>query len=741
MFQRARRPAWPCIVMLLCCLPAAPASAVEPAAAAETQRPKIGLALSGGGARGAAHVGVLRVLEELRIPIDCIAGTSMGSIIGGLYASGATPGEIEAALVDMDWDHIFDDRPPRDERSFRRKRDDDLYLVKARPGYSDGRIKLPSGMIQGQKFALALRELTLRAANTDDFDHLPIPYRAVASDIGTGRSVVLGTGDIALAMRASMAVPGVFAATVIDGRTLVDGGITDNLPVDVVRAMGADIVIAVDISTPLLPPEQVRNVLGITEQLTGILTRTNTERQIASLTAGDVLIVPDLGDIGSADFVRSAEAVATGRAAALTQRAALARLALSEADYRAHVAARRAAEPERPIVEFVRIDNRSRLADGMIGERLHIREGEPLDTAQIEKDIGSIYGLELFESVGYSVVEDDGRTGVVIQARERSWGPDYLQFGVALSGDARGDNSYNFGLAYLKTGLNPLGGELRTGVQLGSEPIISVDWYQPLDYTSRYFIEPRAAHLRRTYNVYSADGDRLAEYRVTANQLELGIGREIDVYGEARLGYRWRRGDIDREVGEAVLREGGFESGTVFGRLWVDRLNNAYFPTRGYAGKLEYALFRKEFGNDTDLDQLQASVSHFHTAGAHTFGLGAQLNTTLEGAAAVQDRFRLGGFLHLSGYNQDAISGQHSALLTAMYYRRYARLRLLPWYVGASLEYGNVWEDRDDMAWDSGIAAGSVFVGADSPLGPLYLGYGHAERGRNAGFFYLGKTF
>ena len=222
------------------------------------QRPKIGLALSGGGARGAAHVGVLRVLEELRIPVDYIAGTSMGSIIAGLYASGMTLDQIEHALVTMDWEHIFDDDPPREELSFRRKRDDDLYLVKAKPGIRDGELKFPAGLIQGQKFDLALRELTLPVAAVKDFDRLTIPFRAVASDIGTGQPVVLASGDLAKAMRASMAVPGAFAPAQIDGRVLVDGGITNNLPVSVVRDMGADIVIAVDISTPLASPDEVR---------------------------------------------------------------------------------------------------------------------------------------------------------------------------------------------------------------------------------------------------------------------------------------------------------------------------------------------------------------------------------------------------------------------------------------------------------------------------------------------------
>ena len=666
------------------------------------QRPKIGLALSGGGARGSAHVGVLRVLEELRIPVDYIAGTSMGSIIAGLYASGMTLDEIEHALKTMDWEHIFDDDPPREELSFRRKRDDDLYLIKAKPGFKDGELKFPAGLIQGQKFDLALRELTLPVARVKDFDRLAIPFRAVASDIGTGQPVVLASGDLAKAMRASMAVPGAFAPAQIDGRVLVDGGITNNLPVSVVRDMGADIVIAVDISTPLASPDDVRNVLEITAQLTSIMTRTNTEQQIASLTKRDILIVPDLSDITSADFTRAGEAIPAGAAAAEAARPQLARLSLNESAYQAHLAARILPSGDRPIVHFMQIKNDSNLADQVLREHLHMREGEPLDRVQLEKDISNIYGLELFETIDYRLIEEGGKTGVLVDARARSWGPDYLQFGLELSSDFGGDSTYNFGVAYLKTAINELGGEARLGVQLGQDPGIVADWYQPLDYGSRYFFESAIGYGASTYTLYTLDGeDKLAEYRVTQTRLELAAGRELSEFGEARLGYRYATGDVDLNVGSPLLPEGSFDSGSVFGRLSVDRLDNSKFPSKGY----------KDF------------------------------NTTIDGSAEVQNLFQLGGFLNLSGYNNNALSGQHSAKLAGVYYRRFTQLKFLPWYIGGSLELGNVWEDRDDISADSAIISGSVFLGADTPIGPFYTGYGYAEGGNSSLFLFLGKAF
>lgn len=703
-------------------------------------RPKIGLALSGGGARGAAHVGVLRVLEEMRIPVDYIAGASMGSIIGGLYAAGMTPDEIETALVTMDWEHIFSDDAPREDRSFRRKRDDDLYLIKAKPGISDdGELKFPTGAIQGQKFDLALRELTLPVTAITDFDKLHIPFRAVASDIGTGKSVVIRSGDLATAMRASMAVPAIFSATEIEGRLLVDGGITDNLPIDVVRDMGADIVIAVDISTPLAEAEDVTNVFSITGQLTSIMTRTNAEQQIASLAETDVLIVPDLGDIGSGDFQRAGEAVPRGRDAAKAKRQQLAALGLSLAAYRDYVASLTPPPlSQSPIIHFVRIENDSPISDGMIRDRLRQAIGEPLDRKQLEQDISTIYGLELFQNVRYDVEQDDGLTGLVVSAKARSWGPNYVQFGLELSSDGEGRSSYNLGFAYLRTGINGLGGELRAALQVGEEPLIAGEWYQPLDTLSRYFLNTGLSYGSHTVSLFD-DQDRLADFRVTETRFDGALGREFGVYGETRFGYRYRTGQVELQTGAPELPDFSYDTAELYGRVSVDRLDSFNFPENGWTGLLEYATAREALGGDKDFDQATLRGSKFAVFGdGHVLGLGGRLETTLDGNAAIQDRYRLGGFLNLSGFTEDSLSGQQAGIIAALYYRRFEMLPFLSWYIGTSLEYGGTWENRNDIG-DDGLAAGSIFLGADTPIGPIYLGVGQAEAGNNAVFFYLGR--
>jgi len=560
------------VLLLIIALTLLPQGVLAGNQAEPHKRPKIGLVLSGGGARGAAHIGVIKALEELRVPIDYIAGTSMGAIVGGLYASGMTVDEIEEALTSIDWSDAFKDRIPREDRSFRRKTDDDTYLVKSKAGLSDDlKFKLPTGFIQGQKIDLIFKRLTIPVSDIQTFDDFIIPYRAIATDIVTGEAVILDSGDLALAMRASMSVPAAFSAIEINGRLLVDGGVSNNLPVDVAREMGADIVIAVDISTPLLKRDDLKSAVDITNQLTGILTRRNTEAQIASLSGNDVLIVPDLGEITSASFDEADEAVPKGYSATEAKNKELLRLALPASGYADFLAQRTTDTTKRktqtPVIDFIKLENQSRISDEMLLARLKIREGQPLDVAKLENDIGKIYGLELFENIRYEVVEEEGQTGLILHVEERSWGPNYLQPGIAMSGDQDGDGTYNIALAYTRTAINRLGGEWRTAIQIGASPLFFSEIYQPLDINSRYFVHPKLFVGRNTVNLYSREGEELAEYRVTQYGIDLASGRDFGTWGEVRLGFRRMRGDAAVKVGRAGLPDYDFDRGEFYLRF------------------------------------------------------------------------------------------------------------------------------------------------------------------------------
>lgn len=706
-------------------------------------RKKIGLALSGGGARGGAHVGVLSALRELRIPIDYIAGTSMGSVVGGLYASGITGAMLEDVIHDTEWRALFSDTPPRTEESFRRKQDHRLFLLRQRLGFRDGDIQLPLGAIQGQRMDVMLSRLTLPAVGVNNFDNLQIPFRAIATDIVTGEAVVLGRGNLARAIRASLSIPAIIAPIEIDGRLLVDGGIAMNLPVEVVRAMGADIIIAVDVSTPLHTREDIRSAIAITGQLSGFLTRGSTEAQIAQLSDDDVLIVPQLDGLASADFSRIEETLALGYEATMAKASELMPLALDAVDYRAHRQARSSHPSEAlPSIDFVRLDNQSKLADNVIYGRIGdlVTDGGPVDITAIEKAIARIYGLQLFQNVRYEVVTEGPSTGLEIQVQDRSWGPNYLQFGIEYSSTT--DHSV-FGLnsSYLRTEINRNGGEWRSGLTLGEEQGLFTELYQPLGERATFFFHPSLTLEESVVSLYE-DGDRVAELAVPRAEFSLAAGRELGMWGEWRIGILRSTGDVDVRVGNPSLRvDDQFHEGMFFTRLSVDTLDNVHFPTAGTAFRAEWRASRESLGADEDFDQFIANASATKSWGRHTFTGGIRFNSTRSGKSPVQNLPRIGGFFDLSGFNQNELSGQHVGRLLGAYYRRIGDIALLPAYTGATIEIGNAWNSRAAISLDNSIVAGSVWIGADTPIGAAYLGYGTAEGGISSIYVRLGSLF
>jgi NTE family protein len=716
---------------------------VVPIAAAD--RPRIGLALSGGGARGAAHVGVLRELERLRIPIDYIAGTSMGAVVGGLYASGLGPAEIERAIEEIDWEDIFRDAPARPDRRFRRKQDDLLFLMKQRPGVKEREreVDLVPALIQGQKLDLTLRRLTLPVAGVTDFDALRIPFRAVATDVVTGRAAILGSGDLAQAIRASMAIPAVFAPVEAGDKLLVDGGIAMNLPVEVVRAMGADIVIAVDISGPRRGKEDITNVLQMLDQIASLVTWRNTEAQLDSLRERDVLIVPPLGDrVLASDFDKQFLAVAIGEEGARAEVRALVPLSLPGPAYAAY-RERHAPPPQTaPVVDRVRVENDSRLSDAVIERRLEAREGERLDTAAVERDLTRVYDQDNFERVTYRIERADGQTELVVRAEEKSWGTSSLQGGLELSSTLDGDSFFNIGAAYTMLPVNRWNGEWRTLLKLGEEPSLFTELYQPLDPQERWYVSLGAGYVSNKVALYKSGARRApeVEYDLARLGLDLQIGRNLGGWGRTSLAYRYDQGDADVWIGDPSYAGYRFREGELTWSLEADRLDNLGFPTDGYSGFAYATAMREALGADEDYTQLGLGLLAARSSGRNAFNLGLRLRGTVGDDAPIQGLFRTGGFLNLSGFNQNQLSGQHEGLVRLAYLRD-LETKLVPTYLGASLEWGGVWQGHGEIGFDSTLFAGSLFLGADTPLGPVYGAYGRTEAGESAIYLFLGRPW
>ncbi len=717
-----------------------PSFAQTPAAA---PRPRIGLVLSGGGARGTAHIGVLQVLEEMRVPIDAIAGTSMGAVVGGLYASGLTPAEIQKAVVDLDWGNAFDDSTSRDKLSFRRKQDDQGLLFNFQVGVRDGQLRIPRGLVQGQKFNLILRSLTLETATIRDFDALPIPFRAVAADLGTGEPVVIGSGDLVLALRASMAVPGAFSPVERDGRQLIDGSVADNLPIDVARNMGVDRLIVVDISEPLGDPSTLDSPVSISNQVFTILVRKATEERKKSLGPDDVLLLPQM-DVGSAQFDRVDLAIAGGRQAAEALAPRLAAFSVPAEEY-ARWAARhdepRGTDPEAirndgPRISEIEVRSDGRVSPEVIRRRMATRVGERLKIGTLRSDLDRLYGTGLFDQIGFELEEKDGKTVLAVDAKAKSWAPNFLRLGLNLHDDFRGSTGFDFGFRYTATAIDRLGAEWRTDARLGENQLIETELYQPFG-PGRWFVAPRVSYRRK--NLAIAEGERvLGSFRVASAVAGLDVGREISDWGELRFGVEFERLRAEPRVGADLARIRA-QDGRGFARLAVDRLDDLSFPRHGYAGSVQLERSFPELGADSG-----ASIASFDAEDALSFGG----NTIVGGVAAgysfeegrVFPPFALGGLFSLSGYQPGEFTGDHLVSARVQAYRRAETLGQ-KLYLGFSLETGKIWSERSDLGTGPLRLSGSLFAGARTYIGPVYLAYGLGERGRHNYYFFLGRTF
>lgn len=713
--------------------------------AQEEDRPKIGLVLSGGGARGAAHIGVLKILEENRVPIDMIAGTSFGALVGGLYASGYSANELEDVLKNMDWQEALSNSAPRLNRSFRRKEDDDGFLIKLKLGIKDGDLRLPTGFVKPNNLRLTLRDLLGPATSTGHFDELPTPFRAVATDLETGLAVILDDGDLTSAMLASMAVPALFPPVKRDGHLLVDGGVSNNVPVDVARAMGADIVIVVDISTPLQTDEDINSLTSVINQLSLILTNQSAARQLATLTDRDVVIRPNLDGVGVLDFENAIDAVPRGSAAALNVAKQLQRLTITPETWQAHLNARKPQLADEPVIDFIRIVNDTEVSDDLITSRLSLQPGGSLDTAVMSDELSKIYGLDLFEEVTYSVVRENNQTGVEVITTEPENGESHIRFGLALQDDFEGETGFQFAAAYTDLALNSRGGEISVLLNLGDQIGLSAEYYQPIDPADRTFAFATVLGQKANTNLIDRNGKFLSQVRVSQTGLQVGGGMNFGQWGSARVGLERTYGNVKGRIGFPTDLSVNFDETALVAAFSIDTLDGVFFPQSGIQFGIEYENNQSWLNGDSRADTLFYGSYIPKTWGKNTLGLISRFATTFNGDPNETDLFPLGGFLSMTAYTPGQLTGNHGGSVGALYYRRVSGgpryLAQTPIYLGAILETGNVWNDRsdaslNDLRWSSGL-----FVGADTLLGPVYLGAAIGDRGQTSAFLYVGQLF
>jgi NTE family protein len=729
--------------LLFCCAVAAAQSTVGQDV---PKRPRIGLVLSGGGARGAAHIGVLKALDRLHVPIDAIAGTSMGAVVGGLYASGMSGREIEQAMASVDWQSAFRDRLRRTELGFRRKEEDRDFLVNLPLGLHGKKLVIPEGLVQGEKLTETLRQLSLPVATITDFDHLPTRFRAVATDLETGDAVVMGDGDLTTVMRASMSAPGVFAPVEYRGKLLVDGGLAENLPVDVARAMGVDLLIVVDAGYPLQPRKDLVSLPSITNQVLTILLRRDSQRQLQTLSSSDIVVSPQLGDFSSYDFIDTLQIVNAGERAADAVTDRLAALAVPEDDYARYLAARKATRIGLPQVAFINVDDDSKLYKRVIEDMYGPFVGSTVDPAALKAQTDVLYGRGDLELLDYRLVQDPttGQYGLDFKAERNSWGPNYLRFGVLLQDDFHGYTIFNAAGRLDFTELNSLGAESRWDAQVGTDPLLGTELYLPLSTTTRYFIAPHA-QVEAHDLPQVEDGRQIGIYRVNSFDEGIDFGREFSNWGEMRFGVLETRGSTRVSFGDFSVPTSDFNIVQYFTRFGYDTLDSPNFPHTGQALTAQLTL-EGNGGGEQGSNQFTLDWRAAHSWARNTIVAWFSSGSTIGGSETnVRTFFPLGGFLDLSGVRSQTLAGPQYAIGRLIYLRKVGNggegILDVPAYIGMSLEDGNVWSSRSQMSFANTHKDASVFFGADTYIGPAYFAIGYDETGSVVFTIYVGRSF
>jgi NTE family protein len=699
-------------------------------AAEPTDRPRVGLVLSGGGALGAAHIGVLKVLEELRVPIDCVAGTSIGAIVGGIYAAGYTPQEIEDVVLAIRWSDLLDDRPDRRRVPYRRKQDDLTFLTRLEVGFNRGKFQLPSALVEGQKLNFLLQALTIHTVGLSSFDDLPVPFRTIATDLETGDEVVLDRGDLAHAIRASMAVPGVFSPVEIGGRLLVDGGLVNNLPVDQGRAMGADVVIAVDVGEPLRTRKRLTSLADVTRQVLRMVVVRSVARQKPD---ADLVIHPAVDEFTTSDFNKASKMIALGEQAAREAAEGLQRFSVSETEYAKFRERFQQREFVEPTVASVQVTSESRTDPRLVLREVRTRPGDPLDLHAIARDLERLYAIGDYELVSFSLAREQGGYGLHILANDKSWGPHTMRFGVNLFSDFAGNGRFNLLADYTMTRLNPLRGEAKFALQIGEEPRVFAEFYQPFDVFGRFFFAPYVEYGER----FSADFK--PETILGGVDLGISLGR----YGEIRAGAVRGSGKAHMTGTEAVPAV-DFDWGGLSVRAVIDQIDNPNVPRRGFLGNISLLASREDFGSDSDFDRLTWSLLGAGSRGRHTVLGWLKGGSTLGSETDPWWWSSIGGLFNLSGYPPGYASGPDSHVGVLSYFNRVVDFdsRLCEAiYGGVSAEAGNVWAADSNVSLGDLLISGSLFVAMDTYFGPIYLAYGHAEGGNGTWYLFLGRTF
>ncbi len=705
---------------------------------AQPQRPKIALVLSGGGARGFAHIGALKVLRELNVPIDMVVGTSMGAVVGGAFAAGYPVEKLESMIKEVSWDDVFTTKAPRQDLDFRRKDEDNKTISRFSFGLTREGLVFPRATFSSHVLEEVLRRIAAPSLEVDHLDNLPLPFRSVATDLYTGEFVVLDRTSLFNAMRASMSIPGAFAPMQLGEALLVDGGLARNLPIDVARKMGADIIIAVNVGTPLMPPDKLNSALDIAQQMINILTEQNVKQSLAELTPRDILISPKLTELTFTDFANGPKIVERGEAAAREQSARLKMLALPKDEYTARESLRtaRLSLPREVKITDVRVQGAERSNPVVLKNALGINLGESIEDNELASRIRKLGAGGEFERINFRLLGSGVERVLVVQPTEASWGGNTLRFGVRLQSDFKNSNQFDLLAAHTLTWVNSYAGEWRNIMQIGGTRRFESEFYQPATRNQDWFAA--AAYGYRASDSDIFDGERrVARLAFSEKKVGFYIGRQLGLIGEVRVGRTSSLVAAEPLISQDPVPPASQRIVADEAQLRIDTFDSANFPRHGYTLAAFWQRARDQREREFSRTQRALAGGWALSSGPYTLLSVAQYSEANRGNAGA-----LGGFLSLSGTPVGSLAGAKTMFARVIGFRQIGQLPGAlggSIYAGASLELAGAFAANERVGFGGMKRASALMLGAETIVGPVYFGVGKTLHGSSAVYLFVGQ--
>lgn len=727
----------PLLRLTLCLLAVAIAVPAQSQKKGGEPRPRIGLALAGGSALGLTHVGALKWLEEHRIPVDFVAGTSMGGLVGGLYATGRSAVEVEDFIREVNWAVAFQSGASFRDSSFRRKEDQREYPNPIELGLRDG-FQFPSGLNSGHGVSLIISRFAASYGELKSFDDLPTPFRCVATDLVKSKEVVFDSGSLPEALRATMSLPAIFAPIRKDDMLLVDGGMINNLPTDVVRSMGAEIVIAVALDIPQPKAEEVTGLFGVARRSLSVIVIQNERRNLGQ---ADLVVMPDLEGVSGSDFNKWQDLIERGYKAAEAKRRMLEPFALSETEYaewRKAREAKRRPSTVRPQVVEVASQLAPRRRDALI-DAVAADPAQPVDQSRLEAELNKVVGMGRYDSASYTFFDRNGQEGVRLNVHEKEHGPPFLKPAITL--DANRGEGIQFGIGARLTFLD-FGGpasEWRTDFSIGVLNKIATEYYYRIR-GGKWFVAPRIGYEEQEYPIYNGS-DRIAEYTTRFAGGGADLGYAFGRFNEFRVG--WSLHNYTNDQTQGVAQGLGYEGALERFRLrWAhEGQDSAIIPSRGVRAVVEGSWVTQHPEVDRQFAMGEAQASWAKTLPRHLL-----LITRAGGGAAPNEQplfnaFRLGGPLNMSSLARSQLLGNHYYFGGASVLRPFTPQQISAFgrfYAALSYEAGNAWFGQ---GWFAPRHSGSLGLMGETPLGVVFFGGAIGDQGDRRLFFRLGRFF